>query len=152
MIQDGHNMNIEQQIIQKKQKIIQFQNKIKNNNLSLNKLKKTMDCYEDNFNKAVKHMNQFLSNLISRANSTKNNCVFDDVNCMKQLTQIVGNDFITIAETQENSLNEYKYLMKNQIQNVDDKIEIYKQNFDYSNRIIVSKKEISALEKQKKVL
>ena len=152
MIQDGHNMNIEQQIIQKKQKIIQFQNKIKNNNLSLNKLKKTMDCYEDNFNKAVKHMNQFLSNLISRANSMKNNCVFDDVNCMKQLTQIVGNDFITIAETQENSLNEYKYLMKNQIQNVDDKIEIYKQNFDYSNRIIVSKKEISALEKQKKVL
>lgn len=145
-------MNIEQQIIQKKQKIIQFQNKIKNNNLSLNKLKKTMDCYEDNFNKAVKHMNQFLSNLISRANSMKNNCVFDDVNCMKQLTQIVGNDFITIAETQENSLNEYKYLMKNQIQNVDDKIEIYKQNFDYSNRIIVSKKEISALEKQKKVL
>ena len=123
-------MNIEQQIIQKKQKIIQFQNKIKNNNLSLNKLKKTMDCYEDNFNKAVKHMNQFLSNLISRANSMKNNCVFDDVNCMKQLTQIVGNDFITIAETQENSLNEYKYLMKNQIQNVDDKIEIYKQNFD----------------------
>ena len=111
-----------------------------------------MDCYEDNFNKAVKHMNQFLSNLISRANSMKNNCVFDDVNCMKQLTQIVGNDFITIAETQENSLNEYKYLMKNQIQNVDDKIEIYKQNFDYSNRIIVSKKEISALEKQKKVL
>ena len=145
-------MNIEQQIIQKKQKIIQFQNKIKNNNLSLNKLKKTMDCYEDNFNKAVKHINQFLSNLISRANSMKNNCVFDDVNCMKQLTQIVGNDFITIAETQENSLNEYKYLMKNQIQNVDDKIEIYKQNFDYSNRIIVSKKEISALEKQKKVL
>ena len=145
-------MNIEQQIIQKKQKIIQFQNKIKNNNLSLNKLKKTMDCYEDNFNKAVKHMNQFLSNLISRANSMKNNFVFDDVNCMKQLTQIVGNDFITIAETQENSLNEYKYLMKNQIQNVDDKIEIYKQNFDYSNRIIVSKKEISALEKQKKVL
>ena len=145
-------MNIEQQIIQKKQKIIQFQNKIKNNNLSLNKLKKTMDCYEDNFNKAVKHMNQFLSNLISRANSMKNNCVFDDVNCMKQLTQIVGNEFITIAETQENSLNEYKYLMKNQIQNVDDKIEIYKQNFDYSNRIIVSKKEISALEKQKKVL
>lgn len=145
-------MNIEQQIIQKKQKIIQFQNKIKNNNLSLNKLKKTMDCYEYNFNKAVKHMNQFLSNLISRANSMKNNCVFDDVNCMKQLTQIVGNDFITIAETQENSLNEYKYLMKNQIQNVDDKIEIYKQNFDYSNRIIVSKKEISALEKQKKVL
>ena len=145
-------MNIEQQIIQKKQKIIQFQNKIKNNNLSLNKLKKTMDCYEDNFNKALKHMNQFLSNLISRANSMKNNCVFDDVNCMKQLTQIVGNDFITIAETQENSLNEYKYLMKNQIQNVDDKIEIYKQNFDYSNRIIVSKKEISALEKQKKVL
>ena len=145
-------MNIEQQIIQKKQKIIQFQNKIKNNNLSLNKLKKTMDCYEDNFNKAVKHMNQFLSNLISRSNSMKNNCVFDDVNCMKQLTQIVGNDFITIAETQENSLNEYKYLMKNQIQNVDDKIEIYKQNFDYSNRIIVSKKEISALEKQKKVL
>ena len=113
MIQDGHNMNIEQQIIQKKQKIIQFQNKIKNNNLSLNKIKKTMDCYEDNFNKAVKHMNQFLSNLISRANSMKNNCVFDDVNCMKQLTQIVGNDFITIAETQENSLNEYKYLMQN---------------------------------------